>query len=459
MRVKGSGTDLRTDRHAMASPGSSSTSCCRCASGPRWRRGDGRVPRALHGGPGRTAAVDRDAPARLPAGAPRRPHARRRDLRAHQPSRGSAHVAEALGGDVALVPYLRPGLRALAASRGATRSPRGRARAPRPRDLGGRARAFLRRHGGARPPRPRVSGRAGPSSRARLPQTTSPARTRRGSWPRCASGSRPAGAARCCTSTARSGRSATVPTSRSWRPAAARPITSCASACARSSLAARPTLTLRWTPSSATTAPTSNATARACRRGSRCWSRCRAWSWFRVSACHRGREPLDGPGNRGDRLPQPSRHGARSRRLRTHRVALRGRRLRLRLLADGAVQADAGPSPARACGTRRDRITRAACAHRRGSHRPRGRARPPRGRSRAPERRRRCTAWCPTEARWRSSGRAAQAVVVDGGDPAADRGSGGLRAGRARAAARRRALALAKPVLSGERRARRAGLP
>ena len=110
--------------------------------------------------PGRAAALDRDAAARLPAGRARRPRARRRDLRARERARPEAAVHEALGDDVAVVPYLRPGFELSKRVAELAGRAGGRARPPRARDLGRHARGVVRADARARRPRAGVPRRA-----------------------------------------------------------------------------------------------------------------------------------------------------------------------------------------------------------------------------------------------------------------------------------------------------------
>ena len=172
--------------------------------------------------------------------------------------------------------------------------------------------------------------------------------------------------------------------------------------------------------------------------------------------CRRGRaESDDGSGDGGDRAPQSPRHRSCARRLRPYRVALRGRRLRLRLLADGAVQADPGPSPARPGGTRRGR---AAPRCRRRSARRSAPGAPCSQRTRAEADRLggADALLVPNGCSLSIERRGQEAVVIDGGDPAgigeavafALSGRAPLRDGT------RLALRTAlEPALSGARRA------
>ena len=152
------------------------------------RRRDGRLPRALHDRSRRAAAVDRDPPACLSAGAARRPHARGLDLRAHESSRGPAQRGRGTGRRRGARAVPAPGLRALEANGRAGRGARRRARVSRARDLGRPARALVRRHVELDGTCPSLPGRAGavarPGARAR------PLRVRRGAAAR-----RPAGTA------------------------------------------------------------------------------------------------------------------------------------------------------------------------------------------------------------------------------------------------------------------------
>ena len=83
-----------------------------CARGARrdGRRGHGALPPVLRGDPRPAAAVDRDAPARVPAGRARRPHPSRRGHRPHRvPGRPRPRCERTFGDEAVWLEYERPG--------------------------------------------------------------------------------------------------------------------------------------------------------------------------------------------------------------------------------------------------------------------------------------------------------------------------------------------------------------
>ena len=163
---QGLGHRPRDDHAPRASRAAAGRACCRCANADEMD--DATMVdylAALRARARPAAAVDRDAAARVRAGAARRPHAPRRRDRADLDARGRGLAEEAFGDEAVWLDYQRPGFdmsrRIARAARRESAGARGPAREARPRHLGRDAarRATRRRSSSSRARRAAIDGR------------------------------------------------------------------------------------------------------------------------------------------------------------------------------------------------------------------------------------------------------------------------------------------------------------